>query len=97
LGAEVSDRSGVDPRGVIREAYRIEGITHQDCRTIFFGWALDADGALGPAAIRALLDAYGAQAPDHPMTAVLREGVEHGTRTPARRGGNRRRAKRGGG
>jgi hypothetical protein len=93
----VSDRSGVDPRGVIREAYRIEGITPQDCRTIFFGWALDSDGVRDSSAVRALLDTYGAQAPDHPMTAVLRQGLAHGAGPPARRGGNRRRAKGGDG
>ena len=29
-----------DPKGLIRESYRIEGITLPECRTIFFDWAI---------------------------------------------------------
>ena len=32
--------STYDPRNLIREAYRIEGITLADCRSIFLDWAL---------------------------------------------------------
>ena len=62
----------LDPRGLIAEAYRIEGITGPECRSIFFDWALsvEADAA---SAMAALLDHYAEAAPDHPMTAVLRE------------------------
>jgi hypothetical protein len=76
-----------DPKGLIREAYRIEGITEADCRSIFLDWALgmppDADMS---AQLRLLLDAHGQAAPDHPMTGVLRAGLEKGE-TPRRRGG----------
>lgn len=76
----------VDPRGLIREAYRME-VDAKDCRTIFFDWALgQADGAT-PAQIRILLDHYGASQPDHPMTAVLREGLDRTAEAPRRRGG----------
>jgi hypothetical protein len=69
----------LDPRGLIREAYRIEGITAWDCRSIYLDWALGL--ASDPAeATRALLDRYAPDAPDHPMTAVLREGVETAAR-----------------
>jgi len=29
-----------DPKGLIYEAYRIDGITKPECRTIFLDWAL---------------------------------------------------------
>ena len=37
-----------DPRGVIFEAYRIEGITGPDCRSIFLDWALGLNTDLDP-------------------------------------------------
>jgi hypothetical protein len=80
-----------DPKFLIREAYRIEGITLAECRSIFLDWALslptDHETA---AAIRALLAQYGTEAPDHPMTGVLGEGLK-GIATPRRRGGWRSR------
>jgi hypothetical protein len=32
--------SDVDPKGLIRESYAIEGITPQECRSILIDWAL---------------------------------------------------------
>jgi hypothetical protein len=65
-----------DPKGLIREAYRIEGITAAECRSVFVDWALSlpagADLA-GPIAV--LVAAYGTDHPGHPMTAVLHEGA----------------------
>ena len=29
-----------DPKGLVRESYRIEGITPGECRSIFMDWAL---------------------------------------------------------
>ncbi len=78
-----------DTTGLIREAYRIDGITEPECRSIFLDWALrlpvEADQI---AAIQAMLDIYGAEA-DHPMTGVLKEGLAPAER-PKRRGGRRR-------
>jgi len=75
----------LDPRGLIRESYRIEGITDAECRSIFMDWALgtpaDADQR---ALVAGLIARYGAV--DHPMTAILREGLTAPTRT-GRRGG----------
>jgi len=76
----------IDPRGLIFEAYRM-AIGPADCRTIFFDWALSTPEGAGPAEIAALLAHYGPDHPDHPMTAVLREGLQ----TPGRPGGRRRR------
>lgn len=71
------DLKAIDPRNLMAEAYRIEGITIWDCRSIFFDWALGLKPGLEPrAAISALLDHYGAAQPDHPMTEVLRAGLE---------------------
>lgn len=82
----------VDPLGLIREAYAIEDITPEDCRTIFFNWAIGLGEAGDKAAdIAVLLAAYGATDPDHPMTLVLREGREKSATPARRRGGSRAR------
>ena len=73
-----------DPRGLILEAYRMQ-IGPADCRTIFLDWALGLPDPAGTAEIAALLAHYGARHPDHPMTAVLREGLERTARPPRRR------------
>ena len=81
----------VDPKGLIRESYRIEGITAGECRSIFLDWALsipvDHDNK---SAIEALLEHYAPDHADHPMTEVLRQGLVTLT-TPRRRGGWRSR------
>jgi len=80
-----------DPRGLIYESYRIEGITDAQCRSIFFDWALGMDAARDSREdIRALLEMYGNDQPGHPMTAVLRDGLQ-GAEKPRRRGGWRSR------
>jgi len=77
----------LDPKGLIREAYAIEGIGYEECRSIFLDWALamplDSDTR---AALGALLERHAAQAPEHPMTRVLREGLDQ-AQAPRRRGG----------
>lgn len=81
----------LDPKGLIYEAYRIEGITEAECRTIFLDWALSVPGTQVPAElIAALLQRYGAAHPEHPMTQTLREGQERSAQ-PRRRGGWRSR------
>lgn len=83
--------SAEDPKGLIAEAYRIDGITEGDCRTIFLDWALslpvDGDSA---AALTVLMARHGAGAPEHPMTRVMAEGMQAAAR-PRRRGGWRSR------
>ena len=76
-----------DPRELILEAYRIEGITEADCRSIFLDWALGLkDGQDSREGVRALLDHYAHKPADHPMTVVLKAALETAAR-PARRGG----------
>lgn len=76
-----------DPKGLIREAYRIEGISEPECRSIFMDWALSTPMADPRALIADLLARYGADEPGHPMSKVLREGLD--TPPKARRRGGR--------
>lgn len=75
-----------DPKGLLRESYRIEGIGTEACRSIFLDWALSLPEGVAPgAALRVVLAAHGAEG--HPMTEVLREGLGHAAQLPRRRGG----------
>jgi hypothetical protein len=76
-----------DPKGLIRESYRIEGIGPGECRSIFVDWALSLAPAM-PAreALPHLIDRYAAAHPGHPMNAVLTEGIKEAA-APKRRGG----------
>lgn len=77
-----------DPKGLIRESYRIEGIGIEECRSIFLDWALSLAPGLDPAeAMRAVLAHHGDGRPDHPMTRVLTEGLAHAPASGLRRGG----------
>lgn len=81
-----------DPRGLIGEAYAIENIVIEECRSIFFDWALGrADTPEAAEQIAALLATYGEAHPDHPMTAVLREGLPGMAAPTGRRGGRKAR------
>lgn len=73
----------LDPKGLIGEAYKMEGITGEECRSIFLDWALSYEGD-SRVAIEALVAKFGDQS--HPMTEVLREGQAAAAR-PRRRGG----------
>lgn len=85
------ERDILDPKGLIRESYQIEGIVASQCRSIFLDWALSLpDGQDSRQAITALLERYADQPEDHPMTGVLREGLTRMT-APKRRGGWRSR------
>ena len=80
-----------DPKGLIREAYAIDGITAGECRSIFLDWARsvppDADHL---ALISGLLGRYGLAG--HPMTQTLTAGLQS-TAAPQRRGGRAGRVK----
>lgn len=78
----------IDPRGLIYESYRIEGITEAECRSIFLDWALGVaaeDNMVKNMAV--LLQEYGATNMDHPMTKVLNEGLAQKKTPKGRRGG----------
>jgi hypothetical protein len=76
----------VDPKGLIREAFRIDGITEAECRSIFVDWALSVAHEDPRALIETLIARHGADAQGHPMLAVLTEGLAAPAR-PRRRGG----------
>ena len=80
-----------DHKGLIREAYRIKGITMPECRSIFLDWALSLPADRDQTqALSDLHAAYAAQEADHPMTQVLAEGLQS-AKAPKRRGGWRSR------
>ncbi|MEI4470061.1 hypothetical protein [Frigidibacter sp. MR17.24] len=78
-----------DPKGLIRESYRIEGIGAAECRSIFLDWALSLPAGVAPeAAMGRLAARHGVLAPTHPMTALLAEGrLPAPTAAAGRRGG----------
>ncbi len=78
-----------DPKGLIAESYRMDGITLAECRSIFLDWALSVGPDIDAAqTIEGFLALHGPANPDHPMTAVLREGRQRPD--AARRRGGRR-------
>lgn len=81
----------IDPKGLIRESFRIEGISLPECRTIFLDWAISVPvGQDSRAHVTQLLDRYRPANPDHPMTSVLQEALTPANQ-PKRRGGARAR------
>ncbi|MEO0358785.1 MAG: hypothetical protein AAF386_10940 [Pseudomonadota bacterium] len=81
------DAATVDPKGLIRESYRIDGITEAECRTIFLDWAIQVPvGADATVHIQGCIDIYSLNQPDHPMTKTLHAGLAP-SQKPKRRGG----------
>jgi len=80
-----------DPRGLIQDAFRMEGIRVEECRSIFLDWALEPRNAreLRAASAR-LLERYESTHPSHPMTAILRQSLAEMPDQPKRRGGRAR-------
>jgi hypothetical protein len=78
----------IDPKGLIRESYRIEGITPGECRSILVDWALSlAPGTDAREALRSLAARHWPENPGHPMNAVIDEGLSRDAAAPRRRGG----------
>lgn len=79
----------IDPKGLVAESFNIDGITYEECRSIFLGWALavpvDSDSK---SLIQTLLDRH--KEDGHPMRKVLEEGLA-AMDAPKRRGGWRSR------
>ncbi|MFA8442886.1 hypothetical protein [Yoonia sp.] len=84
----MTDEQLFDPKGLIREAFAIEGISAPECRSIFLDWALGLPpGRDVRAEVRPLISHYAPRAPaDHPMLGTLRAALEEPA-TPKRRGG----------
>ena len=65
-----------DEKGLIFEAYNIENIDLNSCRTIFFDWVVSLDPSINQReAINELLETYSRMFPNHPMTELLIEGL----------------------
>ena len=76
-----------DPKGLVREAYAIEGIGTAECRSIFLDWALSLAAGTDPReAMRVLIAHYLPGREDHPMTVTLVAGLGSAPE-PKRRGG----------
>ena len=77
-----------DPKGLIREAFRIEGIGAPECRSIFLDWALGvpADRDTRAEVSRLITHYTQSQPDDHPMMVTLRAALED-VGPPRRRGG----------
>ncbi len=87
------DMNELDPRGLIRESYRIKGISAPECRSVFLDWALGVSGQNDfKLILKQLIDHYGAEFPRHPMTAILKEGLTD-SQPKGRRGGRKARTK----
>ena len=80
-----------DPKGLIYDSYQIDGITPEQCRSIFLDWALSLpDGVETLSTLKELLDEYAHQYPGHPMNTVMQDGLAT-MAAPKRRGGWRSR------
>ncbi len=79
----------LDPKGLVAESYKMDGITIGECRSIFLDWALNLEGDSAEV-LPILLERHGQEG--HPMTQVLREGLS-AAQKPRRRGGWRSRAR----
>jgi hypothetical protein len=88
----MTDKDPNDPKGLVREAFRIEGITAGECRSIFMDWALSVPVEDHAPLIKGLLERHAHDPDDHPMKVVLAEGL---AAKPAggRRGGRAARVK----
>ena len=79
-----------DPRDLIGEAYRMEGLSPDECRSIFLDWLLGLPAGTDTAAMaRILLGRHMPAGEGHPMTAILREAAVETGQAAVRRGGRR--------
>lgn len=87
MGRRAMRLDEADPKGLIRESYRIDGITLGECRSIFLDWSLSLPAGRDlPDAIRTLMAEYALPTPGHPMNGVLEAGLGLPAAT-GRRGG----------
>ncbi|MCA2010604.1 hypothetical protein [Pararhodobacter sp. CCB-MM2] len=90
----MNTRDPDDPKGLIREAYKIEGISEAECRSILIDWALSLpDGSDYTASAARLAQAD--RPADHPMTLLLDAAGASVAGTGRRRGGRASRVERG--
>lgn len=83
----MKDKDPNDPKELILEAFRIDGISAAECRSIFVDWALSVQVTNHVPMIEALLARHAGDPDDHPMKAVLTEGLA--AKPPSGRRGGR--------
>jgi len=84
----MDEKNPDDPKGLIRESYRIDGITDAECRSILVDWALSLETTSDHrAALSRLLERHATGEPTHPMTRLLHEAADARPGQPERRGG----------
>ncbi len=82
------DLAKIDPKGLFTDVYSMEGITLEECRSVFLDWAISGKEDVDEKQALADLEShFAAQDPDHPMSAVLREAVAGSAAKGRRRGG----------
>lgn len=88
-----TERNPNDPKGLIRESFRMEGVTVEECRSIFLDWALSLpEGISQQEAATALLVQYGSGQAAHPMFPVLAAATEAPGKAKRRGGWRARRS-----
>ena len=76
-----------DPHDLIHDAYRIEGIGPEECRAIFFDWAMGLTVGMDMVAAAKTLHAdLAGKNPAHPMSGLLAEAALGMTQRPGRSG-----------
>lgn len=84
-----------DPKGLIKDSFRMEDITLSECRSIFVDWALSIGSEVDTKeALANLIGQYGADFDAHPMLEVLVEGTTEPAVKGRRGGWAGRRARR---
>lgn len=77
----------LDPKGLIRDCYKIDGIRPEECRSVFLDWAISqADGLNVQDMLCQLITQYADPLPLHPMSVVLYEATAE-PKPVKRRGG----------
>ncbi len=86
----MTDKQLCDPKGLIREAFAIEGIGAPECRSIFLDWALGVPpGRDVRTEVQQLITHYAPIVPaTHPMLATLHAALQEPVQ-PRRRGGRK--------
>lgn len=84
----MTDQSAYDPKGLIKDAFAIEGIGTPECRSIFLDWALGLPPGLDVRAeVQKLIAQHATGAPpNHPMVETLQAALQDPIK-PRRRGG----------
>lgn len=85
----------LDPKGLIKDSFLIDGITEAECKSIFIDWALSVPADVDTRqALEALVGQYLNLQEGHPMLDVLKEGLLEPTVKGRRGGWSGRRADR---